>query len=102
VFEQVGSSFVARIDKIMSNQTGNGYISSGPLDYTLKANKRYLLAVNVTGGSYVALYDTAPWTNQNLSFGNPIGSSNFYYSSTLGLDYYQERLYQLRLTTELP
>lgn len=102
VFEQVGSSFVARIDKIMSNQTGNGYISSGPLDYTLKANKRYLLAVNVTGGGYVALYDTAPWTNQNLSFGNPVGSNNFYYSSTIGFDYYQERLYQLRVTTELP
>jgi hypothetical protein len=102
IFEQVGSNFVARIDKIMSNQTGNGYISSGPIDYTLKANKRYLLAVNITGGSYVALYDTAPWTNQNLSFGNPIGSSNFYYSATVGLEYYQERLYQLRVTTELP
>lgn len=102
VFEQVGSNFVARIDKVVSNQTGSGYFSSGALDYTLKANKRYLLAVAVTGGSYVALYDTAPWTQENLSFGNPVGSSNFYYASSFSVDYYQERLYQLRVTTELP
>lgn len=102
VFEQVGSNFVARIDKIVSNQSGSGYFSSGPLDYTLQANKRYLLAVVVTGGGYVALYDTAPWTDLDLSFGNPLGSTAFYYSATLYVDYYQERLYQMRVTTELP
>jgi hypothetical protein len=101
--EVSGSSFVARIDKITSSQAGSGFFSSGPLSYTLKAGRRYLLAVAVTGGNAVAYYDTAPW-NLDLSFGSPLGRIVSYYSSNISADYYyyQEYLYQMRVTTELP
>jgi len=102
IYEQSGTTFVARIDKIVSNQSGTGFFSSGPMSYTLKAGKRYLLAVAVSGGNAVAFYDAAPW-NLNLSFGNPLGRVGSYYASTISADYYyQEYLYQMRVTTALP
>jgi hypothetical protein len=102
IYEQSGNSFVARIDKVVPSQSGSGFFSSGPLSYTLQAGKRYLLAVVVSGGNAVAFYDTAPW-NLELSFGTPIGRVATYYSPTVSADYYyQEHLYQMRVTTELP
>lgn len=103
VYEQSGSNFIARIDKVVSNQSGTGFFSSGPLNYTLKAGRRYLVAVAVTGGNAIAYYDRAPW-NLKLSFGSPLGRVLTYYSPTLSADYYyyQEYLYQMRVTTELP
>ena len=102
VYEQTGTSFVARIDKVVPNQSGTGFFSSGALNYTLKAGKRYLLAVAVTGGNAIAYYDTAPWS-MDLSFGSPLGRIVTYYASTVSADYYyQEYLYQIRVTTELP
>jgi hypothetical protein len=102
IYEQSGSNFVARIDKVVSNQSGTGFFSSGPISYTLTAGKRYLVAVAITGGNAIAYYDTKPW-NLDLSFGVPLGRAFNYYSPTLYADYhYQERLYQMRLTTELP
>jgi hypothetical protein len=102
IYEQSDSSFIARIDKVVPNQSGTGFFSSGPISYTLTAGKRYLVAVAITGGNAIAYYDTKPW-NMNLSFGAPLGRTVTYYSPTLSLYYnYQERLYQMRLTTELP
>ena len=103
IYEQSGTTFVARIDKLVANQSGSGFFSSGPISYTLKAGKRYLLAVAVSGGNAVAFYDTAPW-NLELSFGSALGRVATYYSPTVSADYYyyQEHLYQMRVTTELP
>jgi hypothetical protein len=102
VFEQVGSTFVARIDKVVANQKGSDYFSSGPLSFTLKSGKRYLFAVNVTGGSYGTVYDYAPWSPQGLSFGNQLGALVFYYQATIDAYFGNDRIYQMRLTTELP
>lgn len=103
IYEQSGSNFVARIDKVIANQSGTGFFSSGPINYTLKSGKRYLVAVAVTGGNAIAYYDTRPW-NMDLSFGAPLGRVVSSYASTLSANYYyyQDHLYQMRLTTELP
>lgn len=102
VYEQTGANFVARFDKVIANQTGTGFFSSGPISYALKAGKRYLVGVAITGGNAIAYYDTKPW-NRDLSFGAPLGRTTNYYSSTISADYfYQEYLYQMRVTTEAP
>lgn len=102
IYEQTGGNFVARLDKLTSNQSGAGFFSSGPLDYTLKAGKRYLLALTAAGGNVVAYYDSAPWS-RGVSFGTLQGRISGYYSATLSANYYyQEHLSQMRVTTALP
>jgi hypothetical protein len=102
VFEYSNGSYLARIDKVVANQKGSTYFTSGALSYTLKAGRRYMVAVAVTGGSFVSLYDYAPWSLDGLSFGNPIGGYAFYYQANIGADFYSDRLYQMSVTTELP
>jgi hypothetical protein len=102
VFEYVDGSYVARIDKVVTNQKGSTYFTSGAMSYQLKAGRRYMVAVAVTGGSFGTLYDYAPWSLDGLSFGNPIGGVPFYYSANIGGDFYPDRLYQMSVTTELP
>lgn len=102
IYEQSGTSWIARIDKVVPNQMGTGFISSGAMSYTLKAGKRYLFAVAVTGGNFIPYYDTAPF-EVGASFGSVIGSVNSGYSSNLPADFfYSETLYQMRITTVLP
>jgi hypothetical protein len=102
IYEQTGSYFVARIDKLVANQSGTGFISSGAMSYTLKAGKRYLIGVAITGGDSVSYYDTAPWA-PSVSFGSTLGYTHSVYQSQIGADYlYSDRLYQMRLTTEAP
>jgi hypothetical protein len=102
VFEYVNGSYVARVDKLVTNQTGTAYFTSGAMSYTLKAGHRYMVAVAVTGGSFVSLYDYAPWSQDGLSFGNTLGGFPFYYTANIGGDYYPDRLYQMSVATELP
>jgi hypothetical protein len=93
---------VARVDKVVGNQSGAGFIDSGVLDYSLKAGKRYLLGVVVSGGEAVSYYDSAPWTALT-SFGASIGYVHSGYSAQLGAEsLYADRLYQMRLTTSVP
>lgn len=102
IYEQSGFNWVARVDKVVPNQSGNGYASSGAIAYTLKAGKRYLFAVAVSGGNFIAYYDTAPYDTA-ASFGSIVGSMSNSYSSTLPADFvYSETLYQMRITTVLP
>lgn len=105
IFElNANNIYVAKVDKIVSNVTGNGYISSGPLNFTLKAGKRYLLGVAVSGGDSVAVayYDTAPFSSP-ISFGTVIGRVNNYYTSQLDSgNVYPEYAYQVKVTTEAP
>jgi hypothetical protein len=102
VFERDAGTFVARVDKVLSNQSGNGFLSSGAFNYTLKAGKRYLIGVAVAGGEAISYYDTAPWS-PTVSFGSALGYQRTGYAANLGLDYYlSDRLYYMRLTTEAP
>ncbi|RYZ08005.1 MAG: hypothetical protein EOO73_09930 [Myxococcales bacterium] len=102
VFEQTGTQFTARVDKVVSNVSGAGFISSGPLTHSLKAGKRYLLGVAIGGGDGVAYYDTAPYT-RNLSFGTLLGRVLNGYSPSLDASYYYPELaYQMKTTTEVP
>jgi len=101
VYEQTGQSFVARVDKVASNQSGTGFISSGPMSYGLKAGKTYLLGVAISGGNFISYYDAAPF-NPSISFGTLIGRTEQVYSATLGAYVESSALYQMKLTTELP
>ncbi len=102
VFEYVNGNYIARIDKVVTNQQGTTDFTSGALSYTMKAGRRYMVAVAVTGGSFGGLYDQAPWALDGVSFGNPVGGAAFYYQSNVGNDFYSDRLYQMSVTTELP
>jgi len=105
IYEQVGTNLVARVDKVLSNQSGTGFFSSGAggLTYTLKAGKRYLLAVAIAGGNTsIAYFDAAPFS-LNASFGSLVGRVNTSYSATLDGSYtYPDDIYQMKVTTQLP
>jgi hypothetical protein len=102
VFELVDGYYVARYDKIVPDQSGSGYLSSGPISYTLKAGTRYLLGVAVTGGGSAPYYDAAPWQPE-VSFGKVLGGLSTYYATSIWSYYVNAGLvYDLRFTTELP
>lgn len=100
IFELTGNVYTARIDKIVSNVTGTGFVSSGALNYTVKPGKRYLFGVVISGGDGVTWVDTAPFM-QDISFGKLVGGVMTYYTSTLDAGYiYPEQAYQMKVTTE--
>lgn len=103
VFEGTTSNqFVARYDQLLKNQSGSGYQSSGAIDYTLHAGRRYALGVAVSGGGFVPYYDAAPWKS-TASFGSIVGPAIAAYASTVYLSTATgDRIYDLRITTELP
>ncbi len=72
VYEFSGNAFVAKIDKVVSSVTGNGFISSGALSFQLTAGKRYVLGVVVSGGDGVDYIDSNPFSG-DLSFGTVVG-----------------------------
>ncbi len=82
IYELVGSTYVAKVDKLVSSVTGSGFLSSGPLTFQLVAGKTYLFGVAVSGGDAVRYYDTAPFS-QNVSFGTIIGGTYVSYTSNL-------------------
>jgi hypothetical protein len=100
VFENTSDSvFTAKQDWIVSNQTGNGFFSSGAISYSLKAGKTYLFAVAIAGGnSTTAVLDTAPFP-ANVSFGTLLGRVESGYSSVIGAYADQGYLYHMKLTT---
>jgi hypothetical protein len=102
IFELVGNNYVVRYDKLIENQAGRGYFSSGPISYALKAGRRYLLGVTVDGGGFVPYYDTAPWQPQ-ISFGKIVGGLATQYSASLYAGYLDtSRTFTIRTTTSLP
>ena len=101
IFEQSGDNFVARIDKVNSNQTGTGFLSSGTMSYTLKVGKKYAFGVAISGGSGIAYFDTAPF-NGNASFGGLVGRVESPYSSTIQAYIEPSLAYQMKITTESP
>jgi hypothetical protein len=102
VFELVDNYYVSRYDKVVLDQSASGYSSSGPLSYTLKAGKRYLLGVAVSGGGAVPYYDATPWQPE-VSFGKVVGGLATTYSTSF-YSYYSNAalVYDLKVTTELP
>jgi hypothetical protein len=101
IFEQSGDNFVAKIDKVISNVSGTGFLSSGAINFTLKAGKTYLFAVAISGGNSIAYFDTAPFT-ANASFGGVLGRVDSYYASTMQAYVDTGVLYQMKITTESP
>ena len=102
VYELVDGYYISRFDVVVSNQTGTGYFSSGAISYTLKAGKRYVLAVAVTGGSFVPYYDALPW-QEDVSFGKVKGGiTSSYATSFYGYYLSNAAVYDMRVTTELP
>lgn len=102
IFELVGNYYVVRYDKLVENQTGSGYFSSGPISYALKAGRRYLLGVAVEGGGFVPYYDTVPWQPQ-ISFGKLVGGLASQYSASIYAAYLDTgRTFTIRTTTSLP
>jgi hypothetical protein len=83
----------------VSGQSGSGYFSSGPLDYTLVAGQRYVLGVISDSGTVAAHYDAAPWS-ASTSFARIAGGIATYASPTVfsgAID--KARIYDLRIST---
>jgi hypothetical protein len=100
VFEETNdSSFTAKQDWVVANQSGAGFFSSGPISYALKAGKTYLFGAVITGGNtFTAYLDTGPFA-VNASFGTVLGRVENPYSSTMGAYLDAGYLYQMKLTT---
>jgi len=102
VYEAVNGYFIARYDQVVKGVSTSGYASSGAISYTLKAGRRYMLAVAVTGGGAVPYYDALPW-QPAASFGRAVGVLSTTYATTLYAGYLSvDRLYDFRVTTTLP
>ena len=101
IYEQSADTLTARFDKVVSNQTGNGFVSSGTLNYTLKAGKTYVLGVVATGGNMIGYFDNLPYASRT-SFGEILGRTEQSYSSSLGAYPDSNSIYQMKTTTELP
>lgn len=102
VFEQVNDNFVARIDKVVSNQSGTGYFTSPALNYALKVGKRYLLAVVFNGGNSSIVYtDSAPFSGR-ASFGTLVGRFTASYQTPVPVSYGSapDQIYEMKTTTE--
>jgi hypothetical protein len=102
VFEEA-DGYRVRVEQTTQHQPGSGFVSSGPLGYTLEAGRHYLLGVQILGASADVSVDELSST-VTTSFGRPrasmLGSSDG--GVLVDPAYYQNRLYTMRLTTELP
>jgi len=102
VYELSGQTFVAKIDKVVSSAAGSGFYSSGALNFSLAAGKRYLLAVVISGGDVIDYVDSVPFT-RNVSFGAVVGRVINYYPSTFDIFSIDTNyVSQMKVTTELP
>jgi hypothetical protein len=88
-------------DEIVSHTSGSGFVSSGPIDVSLDAGKRYLVGSGLVVGDGYAYYDTSGWTGF-MSFATVLGSQRNPHADEVGFGLNTSSLYMLRLTTEAP
>lgn len=81
VYEQVASSFVAKVDKVSSVTTSSGVVASPAFDFQLQAGKRYLLGVAISGGDVSGYADQVPLPR--ASFGVVYGMLGSPYTATI-------------------
>ena len=106
VFEQVDSQFILRADKITTEATGAGFVSSGALsfDYPLEAGKRYAMGIAIAGGDSVVVYQDAPFETKP-SFGDPLGVAsavNEFASFDVAGSFYRWTMAYMKVTTAAP
>jgi hypothetical protein len=104
VYEESGQNFVAKADKVVKNVSGEGYLSSGLFDpaVPLKAGKRYLFAVAISGTDGFSSYDLAPFPG-NTSFGVTIGRISTSYAPTIYQEYVSTDVAaQMKIVTQSP
>jgi hypothetical protein len=102
IYELTGSTYVAKLDKLVASVTGTGFLSSPTFSFPLVAGKRYLLGVVVGGGDGVTYYDTAP-VSPAISFGNFVGRTYGSYSPSLDIgSVYGGYAMQMKFATEAP
>jgi hypothetical protein len=104
IYEQSGSSFVAKVDKVVTAPAGTGFVSSGAnsFSFQVQAGKQYLFAMVPTADVF-GYYDTAPFAG-NASFATVLGRVVAGYTSMISVnDYYQsESLSYMKIMTKLP
>jgi hypothetical protein len=102
IYEQTGSAFVAKVDKVVTVASSTGWVTTPGFSYQLQAGKIYLLGVVVSGGGATHSLDVAPFAQP--SFGTVLGwmnsayASSYYYLDT----FTDESVAQLRVTTAFP
>jgi len=101
VYEETGTSYVAKVDHVDANVSGDGFISSGPFEANLKAGKRYLFAVAIAGGDGFVYNDKAPFP-ASASFGTTLGRMSSAYYATISDFLYSDVVAQMKLTTTAP
>lgn len=89
-----------KVMEITPNNVGSGFFASSPLDFELEAGKRYLLGVGLVVSDGYLYYDAPPWS-PGLSFGGALGGGLGGYSPSYQFEPF-DKLYQLRITSELP
>lgn len=101
IYEQSGTAFVAKTDKVASVASGTGLIASPAFSFRLQAGKRYLVGLAVSGGDVSSYYDGAPYAAR-ISFGAVLGQfSSPYVARYDYLDSFtHDWLLQLEITTE--
>jgi hypothetical protein len=67
----------------------------------LKAGKRYLLGLAVSGGGVAPYYDSVPWQPE-VSFGKAVSGFTSAYSTSMYGWYSTSSLFDIRSTTTLP
>jgi hypothetical protein len=99
VYEATSSNDFSLGFSSASTGTGAALQSSGPISYSLKAGKTYLIGVNVTG-SFVSYYGVEE-SQKPLSFGAALGGATASSSASTIYAYpTPSQLYYFRLTTK--
>jgi hypothetical protein len=103
VYELSGQTFVPKVDKIVSVSNGStGLVSSGALNFSLAAGRRYLLAVAISGGDAIDYIDSVPFPKR-VSFGTVLGRVLASYPGTLdAFTVDSNYVSQMKVTTEAP
>jgi hypothetical protein len=102
IYELSGSTYVAKNDSVSSAIAGTGYVGISGLSYPLKAGKRYLFGVVISGGDSVDSLDTAPFS-QAISFGTLLGRvSSSYWPSLDASNVNTAYLSQMKVASAAP
>jgi hypothetical protein len=100
IYEQTGTSLIAKVDKVSDVSGGGAFVASPAFNFQLQAGKTYMFGLTFTGGGDVnGYYDLAPYNHP--SFGVTLGQfSNSYASKYDYLDSFtHDAVFQLEITT---